>query len=134
MNQNSKDESERGRRIWLSYGTYVRLNFMRCIFRDNEPLAQLILRIVLRKDDLIVEDVETQADLHGLSGARSIALDVLARDSDKKKYDIEIQRSDQGASKSRARYHSSAMDVDNLKKAYEFESLPESYVIFYHRK
>ena len=35
MNQNSKDESERGRRIWLSYGAYVRLNFMRCIFRDN---------------------------------------------------------------------------------------------------
>ena len=105
-------------------------DFMRCIFRDNEPLAQLVLRIVLQKDDLIVEDVETQADLHGLSGARSIALDVLATDSDKKKYDIEIQRSDRGASKRRARYHSSAMDVDNLKKTYEFESLPESYVIF----
>ncbi len=36
-------------------------DFMRCIFRDNEPLAQLVLRIVLKKDDLIVEHVETQA-------------------------------------------------------------------------
>ena len=28
-------------------------DFMRCIFRDNEPLAQLVLRIVLQKDDLM---------------------------------------------------------------------------------
>lgn len=105
-------------------------DFMRCIFRNNKALAQLVLRIVLQKHDLIVENVETQADLHRLSGARSVSLDVLATDSEQKKYDIEIQRQDRGAGKRRARYHSSAMDIDNLKSGQDFDELPDSYVIF----
>ena len=105
-------------------------DFMRCMFRDNKPLAQFVLRILTRKPDLIIEDSETQKDLKRLVGARSIMLDVYASDSHGKKYDMEIQRSDHGADKHRARYHSSAIDVENLHSGQEFEELPETYTIF----
>ena len=49
-----------------------------------------------------------------VTGARSICLDAYATDSTGKKYDIEVQRSDNGADPHRARYHSSMMDVENL--------------------
>ncbi len=103
---------------------------MRCIFRDNIPLAQMVLRIILNKPDLIVETLETQADFKRLVGGRSIILDVYATDSEHKKYNIEVQRADSGADKHRARYHSSAMDIENLRAGQKFEELPEAYTIF----
>lgn len=41
-------------------------DFMRCIFRDNIPLAQLVLRIVTGKADLEITRLETQKDLKRL--------------------------------------------------------------------
>ena len=41
-----------------------------------------------------------------------------------------IQRADAGARPHRARYHSSAMDVENLSVGQEFEELPDTYTIF----
>ena len=29
-------------------------DFMRCLFRDNLPLAQLVLRIIMNKPDLVL--------------------------------------------------------------------------------
>jgi hypothetical protein len=105
-------------------------DFMRCIFRDNKPLAQKVLRILLQNDNLTVLSVETQADMKRLVGARSICLDALAVDDTGKKYDIEIQRANHGAGVHRARYHSSVLDVESLSAGDPFESLPETYVIF----
>ena len=42
----------------------------------------------------------------------------------------EVQRSDRGAGRRRARYNSSMMDAGLLEKSQEFEALPETYVIF----
>jgi hypothetical protein len=105
-------------------------DFMRCIFRDNIPLAQLVLRIVTGMEDLTVIDLGTQKDFKRLVGARSICLDAYAGDSTGKKYDLEIQRSDHGAGKHRARYHSSCMDVENLDAGQDFDELPDTYTIF----
>lgn len=114
-------------------------DFMRKIFKDNRNLAQVVLRIILGKDDLFVEDVKTQDDLKKLMGARSIELDVHGWDSEQKQYDIEIQRASSGARPHRARYHLSALDTENLGAGQDFEELPETYVIiitekdFFHR-
>ena len=105
-------------------------DFMRCIFRNNKPLAQLVLRIITEKPDLIVQELETQADLKRLGGGRSVSLDALATDSENRKYDIEIQRQDRGAEKHRARFHSAAMDVDNLEANHNFDELPDTFTIF----
>ncbi|MBR4474937.1 MAG: PD-(D/E)XK nuclease family transposase, partial [Oscillospiraceae bacterium] len=103
---------------------------MRCIFRDNIPLAQFVLRILTGKDDLQVTDLETQKDFKRLVGARSVCLDAYATDSSGKKFDLEIQRSDLGAGTHRARYHSSAMDIENLDAGQDFDELPDTYTIF----
>ena len=105
-------------------------DFMRCLFKDNLPLAQLVLRIITGIDDLVLTREETQKDLKRLVGARSLCLDVFGEDGSGKKYDLEVQRADSGARPKRARYHASAMDVEFLNVGQEFEELPESYTIF----
>lgn len=104
-------------------------DFMRCIFRDNIPLAQLVLRIITGKSDLVITRIETQKDLKRLVGARSICLDAYGTDSQNKKYDLEIQRSKYGAGVHRARYYSSAMDIENLDAGQDFSELPDTYAI-----
>ena len=104
--------------------------FMRGLFKENIPLAEFVLRIITGKPDLVLTRCETQADMKRVTGARSICLDAYATDSTGKKYDIEVQRSDNGADPHRARYHSSMMDVENLDEKQEYRELPDTYVIF----
>ena len=104
--------------------------FMRGLFKDNVPLAELVLRIITGKPDLVLLKCETQADMKRVTGARSICLDAYATDSMGKKYDLEVQRADHGADPHRARYHSSMMDVENLDEKQDYRELPDTYVIF----
>lgn len=109
-------------------------DFMRCLFRDNIPLAELVLRIITGKQDLVITDCQTQKDMKRLAGARSICLDAYGTDSVGKKYDLEIQRQDKGADPHRARYHSSVLDVENLDAGQKFDELPDTYTIFITEK
>lgn len=104
-------------------------DFMTKCFEGNTECIQLVLRIVLEISDLTVTEVRTQVFVENLLN-RSVRLDVVAFDSQGRVYNIEIQRMDKGAGKKRARYNSSMMDVNLLPKGEEFESLPETYVIF----
>lgn len=63
-------------------------DLMREIFRDNIPLAQLVLRIMTGINDLVVTSEETQYDLEYLLGARSICLDLLATYSEGRKLNL----------------------------------------------
>lgn len=47
---------------------------MRCLFRDDIPLAQLVLLIITGKPDLIIAECQAQKDMKRLAGARSICL------------------------------------------------------------
>ena len=104
--------------------------FMRGLFKENLPLAQLVLRIITGKKDLMLTEFRTQADKVRVTGARSICLDVYGTDSTGKKYDLEVQRADHGANPHRARYHSSMLDIENLDKGHDFTELPDTYIIF----
>lgn len=109
-------------------------DFMRCMFRDNIPLVEFVLRILLRNDQLELISCETQVDLKRVTGARSVVLDALATDKDKKLYNIEIQRGDLGSDPHRARYHSSVLDTESLDRGQSFSELPDTYVIFITEK
>ena len=61
-------------------------DFMRCLFRDNIPLVELVLRIITGKPDLMITEFQTQKDMKRLAGARSICLDAYGTDSAGKKY------------------------------------------------
>ena len=104
-------------------------NFMNLIFHDNKPLVQYVLRIILGKEDLIVETSDTQFDL-SIMGSHGLMLDVYAKDQSGKSYNIEVQRADSGAIPQRARYHASAIDVSNLSKGSKYDELADTYVIF----
>lgn len=104
-------------------------DFMTKCFEGNNECIELILRIVIDKQDLKVIDVRTQIFVENLL-KRSVRLDVLATDDFGRKYNIEIQRSDKGAGRKRARYNSSMLDANILEKSEDFEKLLETYVIF----
>lgn len=63
-------------------------------------------------------------------GGHSVRFDIYAVDSTEKEYDIEIQRSDDGAIPQRARYNSAMLDSGMLKSGANYRSLKESYIIF----
>ena len=104
-------------------------DFMNACFEGNIEGTELVLRIILNKPDLSVKSVNTQKVMKNLQG-RDIWLDIDAIDSDDNELDIEIQRSDKGADRKRARYHSSMIDSHLLRPNQDFSELPESYVIF----
>ncbi len=109
-------------------------DFMRCLFKNNVPLAEMVLRIITSKPDLIITNCQTQKDMKRLGGSRSICLDAYGTDSTGKKYDIEVQREDKGADPHRARFHSSVMDIENLDAGQEFCELPDTFTIFITEK
>lgn len=103
--------------------------FMNAVFNDSKECTELVLRIILDRKDLTVTSVKTQESLKNIYG-RSLALDILATDSEGRIYDIEFQRDSSKASARRARYHSSLMDSNYVLPGDDFEALPEKYVIF----
>ena len=118
------------REKYMGYIRRLRLiddDFAKKVF-DDIPCTELILRIILDKPDLKVGSVKSEYEIHNLWG-RSVRFDVFATDSVGRRYDIEIQRADTGAGAMRARYNSSLMDAEALKRGGEIE-LPETYVIF----
>ncbi|NCE76308.1 nuclease [Anaerotruncus sp. X29] len=104
-------------------------DFLTKCFEGDTASIELVLRIVLEKPDLKVLDVRTQVFVENLLN-RSVRLDVLATDSTGAKLNVEVQRSDKGAGRKRARYNSSMMDANLLKKGEDFDKLPETWVIF----
>ena len=111
---------------------------MTAALADNIPATQLILRIILGKDDQVIISARAQSEYKNLRG-HSLCLDVDATDSDGRKYDIEIQRDSRDANPERGRYHMAVMDASGLEENHPFTDLPTSYVIFimekdYYRK
>ena len=104
-------------------------DFLTKCFEGDTASIELVLQIVLEKPDLKVLDVRTQVFVENLLN-RSVRLDILATDSAGAKLNVEIQRSDKGAGRKRARYNSSMMDANLLKKGEDFDKLPETWVIF----
>lgn len=102
--------------------------FMRNVFKQRECL-EYVLQVIMEKQDLKVIDQIIQEDYKNLQG-RSAIMDCVARDSEGKQFDVEIQQDNEGASPKRARYHSGLMDMNTLNPGQDFDELPESYVIF----
>ena len=102
--------------------------FFNSCFDGNIPCMEVVLRAVLGNDRLRVTEVITQQSVPNLYG-RAVRFDALATDGETI-YDIEIQRSDEGAVPRRARFNSSMIDSREVSKGTLFPDLPETYVIF----
>ena len=64
---------------------------------------------------------------------RGVRLDVYAKDEKNTRYNVEMQVVKRAGLVKRARYYRSQMDMDLLLAGYEYEELPETYVIFITR-
>ena len=106
-------------------------DLMRLVFDKNIEATELLLNIILQRNDLKVLEVVAQREYkNAMAGGRSITIDIYAIDRERKVYDIEIQRASEGADVHRARFHSSMIDTRMLKKRQKFKELHDSYVIF----
>ena len=109
-------------------------DFMTMVFDENIEATELLLNIILERNDMEVikvEKQEVQKEMKNpLVGGRGVRLDIYAKDSEGLVYDIEVQRSDAGADVHRARFNSAMLDVRMLKEGQDFSEINESYVIF----
>ena len=103
--------------------------FMNFMLDDNKEAAQVFLRIILGDDKIKVKTVNTQQFIQNLYG-HSAQLDILATDENGRRFNVEIQRDDEGAPVKRARYYSSVLDVHFLDSGEKYDKLNDVYVIF----
>lgn len=106
-------------------------DLMSMVFDRNIEASELLLRIILKRDDITVISVVGQREFQNpVTEGRNIRLDILAKDSAGKHYNIEVQKKPEGAHIRRARFHSSMMDSRMLKKGQDFSELQDSYMVF----
>ena len=109
--------------------TLMNNRFMNKVFDGNIPATQRMLRVILKNDKIKVCKVSVQQWLQNLYG-HSAQLDILAEDENGTQFNVEIQRSDEGASVQRARFYCGALDMHFLDRGKKYEALPDAYVIF----
>ena len=106
-------------------------DLMSMVFDRNIPATELLLKIILKQGDITVISVVSQRGFQNpIVGGRDIRLDILAKDSTGRYYNIEVQKKPEGAHVRRARFNSSMMDVRMLKAGQEFSELRDSYMVF----
>lgn len=129
------DESRKKVRKAIEQLTLFDDELMSKVFDNNIPATQLLVNIILQREDIQVVSVTGQKELKSpVTGGRNLRLDIHALDENGKEIDIEVQRSVPGADYHRARLHSSMLDARMLKSGEEFSALPDSYVIFITEK
>ena len=97
--------------------------FMTVCFARGTAFAELILRILLENDGLVVKKIETQRTARNLL-RRGVRFDVLAQDASGALYNIEVQRASDGAGPERARFHISILDANVAEQGRSFKDLP----------
>ena len=103
--------------------------FMKEVLRGNLAGVQDIVQTLLGRNDIEVIEVQTQDELSNIVG-HGVRLDILAKDSRGKFYNIEIQRSDSGAEPKRARFNLSAVDWHKFPASAKYDELAETWIIF----
>lgn len=96
---------------------------------EDEACVEELLRVIMDKPGIQVMECHTEVYIHNLYG-RSVRLDISARDSDDKLYDVEVQKSNAGAIPKRARYNGALLDADVTNPGDDFQNIPETVVIF----
>lgn len=101
------------------------------VMDENFEATTLLLKIILKRDDIEVTYVKGQEELKSnIYGGRTIRLDIRAKFADGTQTDIEVQRNTAGSNVRRSRFHSSMLDSRMLKEKEEFKTLKDTYVIF----
>ena len=91
--------------------------------------SKKVIQIVLNQT-IEIRHYETQADLKGINGSKSIRGNVLVIDTNNTIYNIEVQRNLSQAIPERLRYYGSRIDVSYLKEGMEYKEIPDVYILY----
>lgn len=93
-----------------------------------DSVKQFYLCVIFNRPELQSSSIKSQHEIKNPLG-RSVILDVHAWEENEE-FAIEVQRSSQGASPERTRFHVSMMDAASLSEQEDFKNLPTVYVVF----
>ncbi len=94
--------------------------FMNKMLDGNIEAAQIMLRVILKNDKIVVKYVRIQNFIQNLYG-HSAQLDILAQDENGRYFNVEVQRSDEGAPLKRLYYREFGQRMRFLKYTKEGE-------------
>ena len=103
--------------------------FFAAVFDGHVEETEVLIRTILNRDDITVVEAKVQNFIPNLRG-HGVSLDILARDREGRAYNIEVQRSNTGATPKRARFTGALVDTRLLEKGEDYEVLPNRYTIF----
>lgn len=104
-------------------------NVFMSVALDDKPACQHVLRILTGMKDLSVLEVRSQYRVSKISSHDAI-LDILAEDSTRKLFNLEIQRADTIDHACRIRFYGAMIDSEYLRKGKPYAELPEVYMIY----
>ena len=128
-NEQKREEKQKLLLERLQEMSYFDDEFMTKCLEDYPQGVELMLRIIMDDEKVVVKEAQVQAVIKNLQG-RSIRMDVKTNDMLGKQYNVELQKADSGAKPKRARYNSSLIDANAILPGDDIELLPETYVIF----
>ena len=100
------------------------------VMEDPWICKTLLNRVLLGKVGTIT-DIELQKTIDDAGQAKGVRFDVWAKDCDGHIYDIEMQAIDKKDLAKRIRYYQAAIDVSLLGKSKPYESLPDTFILFF---
>jgi predicted transposase/invertase (TIGR01784 family) len=99
------------------------------VMTHHPNLCKEVISTILGIEIADLSYVNDEESVSASFDSKGIRVDVVAKE-DGKIYDIEMQTVKKGNLRKRARYYQSVLDIATLKGGDDYESLPESYVIF----
>jgi predicted transposase/invertase (TIGR01784 family) len=104
---------------------------LRMVFNQNKEAVGLVLSILLERNDLEIIDVQIEKFFNSPKvDGKCVRLDILAKDTEGKHYNIEIHNGPFKNLLKRARYYSSITDVNLLEAGADYNDLCDTYIIF----
>ena len=105
-------------------------DFIFCKIMQDEEVCKTFLEMTLAGQIGKIISLSSQNAIITGSEAKSIRLDILAKDETGKTYDIEMQAVNEHNLPKRMRYYQAAIDVLFLDKGEHYSNLNDSYIIF----
>ena len=101
--------------------------FFHKVMEDPEAAEEMI-RVILGDKSIKVVSCIPQYSLRNI-GNRSVVLDLLCEDSDKRVFNVEMQKENNTDQQRRMRYHISNIDTRFVEKGVDYKNLPDIFSI-----
>ena len=98
---------------------------------EDPGICKTLLNRVLQGKVETITEIELQKTIDDAGRAKGVRFDVWAKDCKGNIYDIEMQAIDRKDLAKRIRYYQAAIDVSTLGKSKPYESLPDTFIIFF---